>query len=379
MHSDKSNLLNCDCKSDDRAFVILSKSFSGSNSDLLECATRFGWEYFPELEAILIHVGSNQHWSGIAEVVNFLRGVFRQETRFEELRAAWVDPNRPLAEQMLSLIHAEPLLGMAPADSSPLADILRERRIETWFQPVIEARTGDIWGFECLMRGRTREGELISAPQMLEWARQEHLTFMLDRVCRETHLENAGRHGAGTSYRFLINFLPTAIYQPEFCLQTSLAAARRSGLTPRRIIFEVVETEKVTDAEQLRNILEFYRKAGFGVALDDVGSGYAGLTLLGDLRPDLIKLDRELVTKAVESKFHRDICAALATLVRENGRLVLAEGIETPDEKAVMDALGIDLYQGYLFGRPCPTLEAPEAPTAIPKREGMPTSSTISS
>lgn len=373
MHSEKGQLFNCDCKSDDRALVILSRNFSGANSDLLECAAKFGWGYFPELEAILIHVGSNRPWSGIAEVVNFLRGVFRQEARFEGLRAAWVDPGRPLAEQTLSLIHAEPLLAMAPADSSPLADILRGRRIETWFQPVIEARTGDVWGFECLMRGRTREGELVSAPQMLEWARQEHLTFMLDRVCRETHLENAGRQGAGTPYRFLINFLPTAIYQPEFCLQTSLAAARRSGLTPRRIIFEVVETEKVTDAEQLRSILEFYRKAGFGVALDDVGSGYAGLTLLGDLRPDLIKLDRELVTKAVESKFHRDICAALATLVRENGRLVLAEGVETPEEKAVMDELGVDLYQGYLFGRPRPTLEVMEALIAAPERAATPT------
>lgn len=357
MHHDKGNVFNCDCKSDRRAFVILSRGLSASYPDLLECAAGMGWEYFPELEAVLIHVGADTPWSGIAEVINFLRGVFRQETTFEGLRAAWVDPDRPLAEQMFSLIHAEPLPGMATADSTPLAEILKSRRVETWFQPVIEARTGGVWGFECLMRGRTEQGELVGAPRMLEWARQERLTFMLDRVCREVHLENAGRLGAGTPYRFLINFLPTAVYQPEFCLQTSLAAARRSGIAPRRIIFEVVETEKVTDSEHLRKILEFYRKSGFGVALDDVGSGYAGLTLLGDLRPDLVKIDRELVTKAAGSKFHRDICAALTTLARENGRLVLAEGVETAGEKAVMDELGVDLYQGYLFGRPGPALD----------------------
>jgi EAL domain-containing protein (putative c-di-GMP-specific phosphodiesterase class I) len=154
--------------------------------------------------------------------------------------------------------------------------------------------------------------------------------------------------------QFLINFLPTAIYRPDFCLATTVRAARESGIAPERITFEVVESERVVDHDHLRGILAHYRAKGFGVALDDVGSGFSGLSLLADLSPDLIKIDRGLVTKAVESPAHRGICASLVGLGRSNNHLVLAEGVETEAEWAVMEELGVDLLQGYLFGRPSP-------------------------
>lgn len=348
--------MNCDCRSNIRALLLVGQSFSESYPELLEFGAEQNWRFHPTLDAVQILVGDGQMWSGIADAINFLRGVL-DEARLRKLRVAWLEKDKPLEAQLLTLIHAKPLLEMAEADSSPLAEILGKRRIETWFQPVIEAHTNKVWGYECLMRGRTADGDIIGAPQMLQWARQEHLTFMLDRICREIHLENAGRYGKGQAdLHFLINFLPTAIYQPKFCLQTSLAAARRSGLDPQRIIFEVVETEKIADSKHLQKILAFYREAGFKVALDDIGSGYAGLTVLGDLHPDLLKIDRELIIKAVHSNLHRGICAALVNLGKENNQLVLAEGVETAAEKAVMDALGVDLYQGYLFGRPNPAL-----------------------
>ncbi|NEL61316.1 EAL domain-containing protein, partial [Escherichia coli] len=140
----------------------------------------------------------------------------------------------------------------------------------------------------------------------------------------------------------------------EYCLQTSLAAMKRSGLVPKQVIFEVVESEKVIDTEHLLRILDFYRRNGFGVALDDMGSGYAGLTLLGDLQPDLIKIDREIVSKSVTSKSHLNICASLIRMGKENGQLVLAEGVETAEEVALMESLGVDLFQGYYFGKPEP-------------------------
>lgn len=177
---------------------------------------------------------------------------------------------------------------------------------------------------------------------------------MLDRVCRKTHLRNAAIHLAGQDVHLLINFLPTAIYNPEFCLTTTVAAARAGGLAPERIIFEVVETEKVTDLDHLRSILDYYRKKGFRVALDDLGSGYSGLAMLGDLDPDLIKIDRHLISRAVGSPMHRSICASLTQLGKDHGKLVLAEGIETIEEKELMESMGVDLFQGYFFGRPAP-------------------------
>ncbi|CAN5313908.1 hypothetical protein BH10CYA1_BH10CYA1_54470 [soil metagenome] len=348
--------LTCNCKSDERVVGLLAKNIPDRYPELTKFGALNGWQLAADLDLFVVNVGSNQKFKGIADLANFLREIL-DEGRFNQLRSCWLIQGKPLNEQTSALIYSEPLNEFVGASSSRLSEILKNRRIESWFQPVISAKDGSIWGYECLMRSKADDGEMISPGEMLEWARQEKLTFMLDRVCREIHLENAGRLNPPPDLHFLINFLPTAIYQPEFCLKSSLAAAARSGLRASQVIFEVVETEKVTDREHLKRILDVYRASGFKVALDDMGSGYAGLALLGDLRPDLVKIDRELVAKCVESEFHKGICAAIINLSKQHGQTVLAEGVETAEEKAVMDELGIDLFQGYYFGRPKPLTE----------------------
>jgi EAL domain-containing protein (putative c-di-GMP-specific phosphodiesterase class I) len=342
----------CNCRSDARALALLAPDLD-RYPELSEMGPDEGWHVHRPLGAVRVEVGSGCRWSGVAEVSAFLRTVL-DDGRFGALRAAWLENGKPLEEQVVKLIHAQALAEMTAIDSSALAAILTEGRVETWFQPIFWAGTLRVWGYECLMRGRTVDGELIGAGTLLEWARQEHLAFMLDRTVRELHLRNAGRADAPPECSFLINFLPTAIYRPEFCLATTVRAARESGLDADRIVFEVVETERLADRDHLRRILSFYRDEGFRVALDDVGTGWAGLTLLGDLEPDLVKISRELVSKAVSSPFHREICAALVKLGQDAGELVLAEGVETEEEWRTLEGLGVNLFQGYLFGRPAP-------------------------
>ena len=344
--------MHCDCRTDDRRLAVLAENLD-LYPELLSFAGKERWTVRRDFEALEIDVGGDSRWSGVAEVAGFMRGVLDDE-RFAFLRAAWLDRHQPLEKQVVTLIHAKPLAGMSALDSSRLAPLLRDGRIETWFQPVFWTGTLELWGYECLMRGRTAQGELIGAPTLLEWARQEHLAFMLDRATREAHLRAAGAADVPAGVHFLVNFLPTAIYRPEFCLATTVRAARESGLDPDRVVFEVVETERLADRDHLRSILAFYRETGFKVALDDVGSGWSGLSLLGDLNPDLIKIDRDLVSKAAESAFHREICAALVRLGKDAGELVLAEGVETEEEWRTLEALGVNLFQGYLFGKPAP-------------------------
>ncbi len=353
--------MHCECRTDQRRIVLLPRSFD-EYPELEAFGPEHNWSFHAALGAVVVELGEGEAMSGISDLAGFLRTVLDPD-RFRALRAAWVRRELSIEQQLPALIHAEPLAGMVSGDSSELMPVLNEHRIESWFQPVFRGGTLELWGYECLMRGRTLDGSLIPALTLLEWARQEHLTFMLDRVVRERHLAAIGRVNVPGDCRFLINFLPTAIYRPDFCLATTVRAARESGIAPERITFEVVESERVVDHEHLRRILEHYRAKGFGVALDDVGSGYSGLSLLGDLNPDMIKIDRELVTKSVESSAHRGICASLVGLGRANGHLVLAEGVETEAEWAVMEELGVDLLQGYLFGRPSPVpaLEAPVA------------------
>ncbi len=345
--------LRCDCKSDERSLVLLAGDLENDYPEIVTFGEGAGWQFFPEFGALQIELGTGSPISGVTELLNFLRGAV-DGPRLEALRAVWVSRQDPLENQLAKLIHAGVLVEMVPADSSPLLKMLQERRVDTWFQPILRADSGALWGYECLMRGRTSTGELIYPDQIIAWAKQENLTSMMDRICRETHLLNAGTKLRGSTANVLINFMPTAIYDPEFCLKTTVAAATKGGITADRIIFEVIETEKITDMGQLRSILDYYRRMGFRVALDDLGSGYSGLAVLGDLDPDLIKIDRQLISNAVASPMHRSICNSLVQLGKTLGKLVLAEGVETLEEKELLKGMGVDLFQGYLFGRPSP-------------------------
>jgi len=346
--------MSCECKSGKRALIVFAPELFDRYPEL-ERIESSDVEPVPELGAVRVSIGCDSRWRSAAEWVNFLRTVLDHE-RMNALRGAWVPMHAKAGECTRELMHAGPLVAMGAAEGGALLRMLEERRIETHFQPIFHTQTMDVWGYECLMRGRDGDGHMISPGKLIQWAEQERLTFMLDRVCREVHLENAARAGlANRDVHVLINFMPTAIYEPTFCLRTTEAVAAKHEFKRERIIFEVVETEEVADREHLVNILAHYRRNGFKVALDDVGTGHSGLMMLADLNPDLVKLDRALVQSAEKSKVRRNICASLVDLAREQGKLILAEGIETEAQQRIMADLGIDLLQGFRFAKPAPT------------------------
>ncbi len=162
-----------------------------------------------------------------------------------------------------------------------------------------------------------------------------------------------------SSYLF-INFNPTAIYQPDFCLKTILAAITKADLSPERVVFEVVESDEIHDTDHLLHLLSFYRERGFKVALDDLGAGFSSLNLLTKMRPDFIKLDRELVRDVDKDPYKATITANLLAMARTLPVATIAEGIETPGEYAWLKEHGADYLQGFLFARP-----AQEPPTEI--------------
>ncbi len=348
---------SCVCEGE-RSLLLLSTLFAHPGDDIRVAAERLGWAHDARVNGFLVTLGPGHRFSDLRDLADFLRGLLGAD--FARVRAHWLAPHAPLEEQFGELLKAPPLADLLPRGDAPdVARILAEGRLETWYQPVLTADLARVWGYECLVRGRNEAGEVVGAWPLIQAAAREHLTFQLDRLCRETHVGNAGRAGAPPGIRFLINFLPTVIYEPEVCLASTLRAVRTSGLRPEDLIFEVVETDQVRDHEHLRGILDAYRREGFGVALDDVGSGYSGPLLMAELQPDLIKLDRALISAAPESRSHASVCRSIAGFAREEGRLLLAEGVETEAEWRFVQALGVDLVQGFRFGRPAPRLEDP--------------------
>lgn len=213
------------------------------------------------------------------------------------------------------------------------------------YQPIIELSKRSIFGHEALVRGPNGE----SAFSVLSQVNDEN-RYVFDQACRVGAIKGAARLGIK---EFLsINFLPNAVYRPEACIQATFAAAREYNFPIQRIIFEVTEGEQVRDRPHLVNIFNEYHRFGFQTAIDDFGAGYAGLTLLSEYQPDIVKIDMELVRGIEASKSRRAIVKGIASICSELGIKVLAEGIETIAERDCLRDLGIDLMQGYLFCKP---------------------------
>lgn len=346
--------MSCECQSGERVLMVTVPEMGERYPELYDFSPGDSWEVLQDLDALQVKIGPNQPWKTAGDVVNFLRTIL-DEPRLNDLKGGWVPGCGSIKDRVAKMVSAKSLVEMAPLDASPLLDILTQRRIDTWFQPIF-LRSMELWGYECLMRSRTADGKMIFPNDLIAWSKQESLLFMLDRVCRERHLENAGAARLPEHANILINFMPTAIYEPAFCLRTTMNAAERCGIDPKRIIFEVVESEEMKDREHLASILGYYHNHGFRVALDDVGAGYSGLMMLADLNPDLVKIDRALINKAPKSAMHKGICRSLITLAHDAGKLALAEGVETAQERDLMLELGADLFQGYLFAKPSPNV-----------------------
>ena len=138
-----------------------------------------------------------------------------------------------------------------------------------------------------------------------------------------------------------------------------LPILRRAPL--HRVVLEVTEHDRVSDVRTLLDRLAPLRAEGLKIAVDDAGSGYSGLQQIIQMRPDLVKLDRFLIEDIQHDPGRRALAAGLMMFARDTGSRLIAEGVEREDELAVLRALGIDLIQGYLLGRPQPLAAMREA------------------
>lgn len=213
------------------------------------------------------------------------------------------------------------------------------------FQPIIDVRKREIFAYEALVRGKGGE----SAYEILSQITEEN-RYIFDQTCRVTAVGLASRLQMPCFVS--INFLPNAVYQAATCIRATLAAAREHGFPTSQLIFEITENEELVDKEHLKSIIREYKRQGFKTAIDDFGAGYAGLHLLAEFQPDIIKLDMGLVraidTDPVRQAIVRGILGVCSALDIET----IAEGVETMAEFEVLRGMGVGLFQGYLFAKP---------------------------
>lgn len=250
---------------------------------------------------------------------------------------------------------------IAKAQTSWLIEILRAGNLTSVFQPIIKCGSdsnSEIFAYECLMRGQSNN-EIIYPGRLVDVAKAAGLLFQLDQAARRTAITQAARFGLQT--KIFINFTPTAIYDPVNCLKSTVATVDEVGLKREQVVFEVIESEKVSRVADLTNILDYYRDNGFQVALDDVGAGYSSLNLLARLCPDYIKLDRDLISDIHKEPVKATIAHKLLETARDLDMRTVAEGVEQIDEYRWLQEHGADYVQGYLFARPASPPPLPQA------------------
>lgn len=213
------------------------------------------------------------------------------------------------------------------------------------FQPIINCKTQQVYGYEALVRGLNNE----SAFSVLSKVNDDN-RYLFDQLCRVKAISLASK--LKLTSMLSINFMPNAVYKPERCIRTTLDAANKYQFPVDKIIFEFTEVEKIDDVDFVKSIIEYYIELGFKTAIDDFGSGYAGLGLLADLQTDIVKFDIELIRNIDKSRARQSIVKNSLNIFRDLKITPLAEGIETMEEFKCLRDFGIELIQGFLFAKP---------------------------
>ncbi|MCW6513290.1 EAL domain-containing protein, partial [Lichenifustis flavocetrariae] len=211
------------------------------------------------------------------------------------------------------------------------------------FQPIVDISSGRVFAHEALVRGPNGEGANTILSVVDETNR-----YAFDQMCRVKAIELAASLRLADDGACLsINFMPNAVYEPRACIKLTLEAATRTGFPLDRIIFEFTETEKL-DVTHVMNIMATYKEIGFRTAIDDFGAGNAGLALLAQYQPDIVKIDMDLIRGIDRNPVKRSILRHILRLLEELGVTPLCEGIETIGELGVLQDFGVRLIQGYL-------------------------------
>lgn len=248
---------------------------------------------------------------------------------------------------------------------NPLDEIIARRNLSALFQPILDMKSGELIGFEGLIRGPANS-PLHSPVNLFNAAKQQGLTLEVEMLCRQVVLEQfAQLHLPG--YLFL-NISPDTLTHPSFKDGQTLEFMRTIDLSPDRVIIEITENQPIFDFAAVRHALLHYRKMGFKIAMDDLGEGFASLRLWSELRPDFVKIDMHFVQGVNLDPIKQQFLKSIQQIADSSGTLVIAEGVETAAELRTIHDLGIAYGQGYFISRPSPVpplVAPPEASQAL--------------
>jgi EAL domain-containing protein (putative c-di-GMP-specific phosphodiesterase class I)/CheY-like chemotaxis protein len=210
------------------------------------------------------------------------------------------------------------------------------------YQPIVRVADRSLYGYEALLRSEEKDlphpGAILDAAERLD---------RLDDVGRKTRAASCGiTEGPGSAVLFV------NLHARDLMDETLLSPESPLSAIAHRVVLEITERAALEGVSDVRGKVALLRQMGFRIAIDDLGAGYAGLTSFATLEPEFVKLDMSLVRDINSSHTKEALVRSMAVACKELGMLVVAEGVETPQERDLLAALGCDFLQGYLLAKP---------------------------
>ena len=232
---------------------------------------------------------------------------------------------------------------------SALSSILAQSGLHSLFQPIICLSERRIVGYEALTRGPSNS-PLHSPIALLSVARQAGRLSELELACRRSACQRFNEQKLPG--KLFLNVSPESLLESAHQTGRTLQLLQDFGIAPSQVVIELTEQTPIDDFQLLQTALHHYRAMGFSIALDDLGAGYSSLRLWSELRPDYVKIDRHFIDGIHQDALKREFVGSILKIARASRAQVIAEGIELPEELAVLIEMGVDLVQGYLLARP---------------------------
>lgn len=237
------------------------------------------------------------------------------------------------------------------AEAISIHEIIERQWVGTVFHSLVSIKRKALLGVEALTRC-TAPGEDIPPQDLFRMAHEAGRLLELDRLCRKKALEAfAPIHLKRRELILSLNLDGHAIDTEVARSGTLLRTVKEHGVNPNNVLIEIVES-RARDTAALAEFVANARKNGFLIALDDVGAGHSNLDRIPLLRPDVLKLDRSLVSGVDGNMTRLEVVKSFVQMSSRLGSLVLAEGVERQEDILRLLETGVDVFQGFYFGRP---------------------------
>ncbi len=250
-------------------------------------------------------------------------------------------------------VNLESVAGLLQPEGNRTTGKYAGLTIRSHFQPIFSLAHSRTVGFEGLMRPANANGDPVAPLDALASGRDFSHVLNLDRLASAVHVRNFQQLGADG---WLFLNMNTGVFlesvDDEHFLRDLLVA---TGLPPQRVVIEILE-QGVLNELKLAEAVQFFRKQGFLIALDDFGAGHSNFDRVWNLQPDIVKFDRSMTTQAGNNLRIRRLMPVMVSLLHEAGSLVLMEGIETAGEALMAMDADADFVQGYYFAAPAESL-----------------------